>query len=605
MRPRRQLARAWFFGLVMAVLAPAAARAQRGVDAELFHPSLDGYGIFEVDRAEVARQWDFGVRLFANYAGNPLSATMSEPNDPAHVMARRNVLIDKQLALELGMHLGLTHWLELVVDVPVSVASYTAAYGKYGSYDDAMLTRSGFYAASPYGTTPPPNAAPLDARVGFKLKLLRKGMFGLAAGAIVTLPLGDDSAFLGDSGFTFQPKLIADLTRGAITAAINVGAIIRQETQVFDPYDLSDAAFAGAPRLLFDVGHELTWSAGLAYRIVRWVGLGAEMVGLLPLVGKKKDLTADVLGGLQLFPTRDVTVVVGAGGNVIASAARHDDYRVFVGVSWTPVDGRAPLGAGGIDSDRDGVPDVQDLCPLEPEDKDGFDDEDGCPELDNDGDGIPDARDKCPNEPEDRDGFADEDGCPELDNDSDGIPDAQDKCPNEPEDRDGFADDDGCPDLDNDGDGIADAQDKCPNEPETFNGVDDEDGCPDTGGAVVVAAGRISLPDQIQFDIGKATIAARSEALLNRVADKIKANPQIKRIRIEGHTDDVGTPQRNQILSQARAEAVRDYLMQKAIDGDRLQAVGYGNTRPLDPGHNSAARAKNRRVDFIIVEQGQ
>src|SRR5262249_25783383 len=95
---------------------------------------------------------------------------------------------------------------------------------------------------------------------------------------------------------------------------------------------------------------------------------------------------------------------------------------------------------------------------------------------DTDGDGINDDVDKCPQEPEDKDGFQDDDGCPDSDNDSDGIPDAADKCPNEPEDKDGFQDDDGCPDPDNDGDGVPDAQDKCPDQPETKNGFQDEDG---------------------------------------------------------------------------------------------------------------------------------
>ena len=93
------------------------------------------------------------------------------------------------------------------------------------------------------------------------------------------------------------------------------------------------------------------------------------------------------------------------------------------------------------DSDGDGILDQVDKCPDEPEDKDGFEDEDGCPDPDNDKDGIPDTADKCPNEPEDKDGFEDEDGCPDPDNDTDGLPDKTDKCPNEPEDKDGFEDD--------------------------------------------------------------------------------------------------------------------------------------------------------------------
>jgi outer membrane protein OmpA-like peptidoglycan-associated protein len=432
-------------------------------------------------------------------------------------------------------------------------------------------------------------------------------MFGLAAAAVVTLPFGDSAAFLGSGGFTFRPTLIADVTRGPVTAAINIGAIIRPETIVLAPND----PMGTAPRSLIDVGHELTWSAGLAYRFIRWVGVAAEIYGFVPLVSTTvsapfdagKDYTADVAGGFQFFPIKDIAVGVGAGAGIIGSAARHEDYRVFGGVTWAPAEGKGAVASGGIDTDGDGIPDAQDLCPTEPEDKDGFDDEDGCPDPDNDQDGIPDALDKCPNEPEDKDGFQDEDGCPEVDNDGDGIPDAQDKCPNDPEDKDGFQDDDGCPDLDNDGDGIPDAMDKCPNEPETFNGVDDQDGCPDSGGQVTIAGGKIELPENINFDTGQATIAGRSQALMDRVADKIKSNAQVKRIRIEGHTDDVGSSKKNMELSQSRAEAVRDFLIKKGVEPERLQAVGYGDTRPLDKRKTAEARAKNRRVEFIIVEQ--
>jgi OOP family OmpA-OmpF porin len=107
----------------------------------------------------------------------------------------------------------------------------------------------------------------------------------------------------------------------------------------------------------------------------------------------------------------------------------------------------ASFGVGLKDSDGDGIPDVRDQCPDMPEDKDGFQDDDGCPDFDNDNDGIYDAQDKCPNDPEDFDGFEDQDGCPDIDNDHDGITDKLDKCPNAPEDIDGFADDDGCPDA--------------------------------------------------------------------------------------------------------------------------------------------------------------
>ena len=133
--------------------------------------------------------------------------------------------------------------------------------------------------------------------------------------------------------------------------------------------------------------------------------------------------------------------------------------------------------AKGPDRDGDGIIDDVDACPSDPEDFDGFADDDGCPDPDNDRDGITDAHDSCPNVP-----GPPPDGCPKSgrqDRDGDGILDNNDRCPDDPEDKDGFQDEDGCPDPDNDRDGIPDVKDKCPNEPETMNGFQDDDGCPD------------------------------------------------------------------------------------------------------------------------------
>ncbi|MCU1279869.1 MAG: hypothetical protein JWM53_3415 [bacterium] len=591
------LAAALLFTVVS--LAPRLAHAQRGIDAQLFRPALDGYGIFTVERAQTAHQWDFGVKLYADYAANPLRLGLLRDASGAPDV---QTMIDRQVAVHLAAHLGLTNWLQLAVDLPLSAQHYTAAYGSPGSYAGAGLQRTGFYGGdAPYTNVAPPDAAPLDLRLALKARLVRRGLFGLAFAAVATIPFGDKSAFLGDSGFTFRPILIADVTRGPITVAVNVGVIVRGETVVRAP---------GEDRALLDVGHELTWSAGAAYRFVRMAGVAAEIYGLVPLVHSAsgpldggRDYTAEALAGFQFFPRKDLIIAAGGGSSVIRSALRRDDYRAFVGVTWAPAAGRGALTAATADSDGDGIPDDVDACPLEAEDKDQFDDEDGCPEPDNDQDGIADALDRCPNEPEDRDTFQDDDGCPDLDNDRDGVPDVQDKCPSEPEDRDGFQDDDGCPELDNDGDGVADANDKCPNEAETFNGVDDQDGCPDSGGAVVIAGGRFELPENVLFESSRATISPRSEALLARVADKIKANPGLKRVRIEGHSDDLGTARKNHDLSQARADAVRAFLMAKGVEPERLQAIGYGDTRPLDKRRTGEARAKNRRVELIVVEQ--
>ena len=131
------------------------------------------------------------------------------------------------------------------------------------------------------------------------------------------------------------------------------------------------------------------------------------------------------------------------------------------------------------DNDNDGILDGVDKCPVEAEDKDGFEDEDGCIDPDNDKDGIEDTKDMCPMQAEDVDSFEDTDGCPDPDNDNDGLLDGDDKCPAKAEDKDGFEDADGCPDPDNDADGVEDVKDLCPFEAEDKDGFEDEDGCPE------------------------------------------------------------------------------------------------------------------------------
>ncbi len=296
------------------------------------------------------------------------------------------------------------------------------------------------------------------------------------------------------------------------------------------------------------------------------------------------------------------------------------------------------------DSDNDGLKDDIDDCPDEPEDIDGFQDGDGCPELDNDNDGINDDADQCVLEAEDRDGFQDEDGCPDPDNDGDGILDVEDecpieagipekkgcpirdndgdgimndadKCPEQPEDKDGFQDEDGCPELDNDGDGLLDDKDQCPNEAETYNGNKDDDGCPDGDQTVVITKTEIKILEQIFFDTGKATIKSKSFPLLDTVAIVLKQNPQITKIRIEGHTDDVGKDDKNLKLSKERAASVMKYLGEHGVAPERLESEGYGESKPLckdvpellkDKRKNKKAidecRATNRRVQFQVTE---
>ncbi len=247
------------------------------------------------------------------------------------------------------------------------------------------------------------------------------------------------------------------------------------------------------------------------------------------------------------------------------------------------------------DADGDGVSDGDDRCEDVPEDLDGFEDADGCPDTDDDADGVLDTADTCRTEKEDADGFEDADGCPDTDDDKDGVADTADKCPRDAEDEDGFEDEDGCAELDNDQDGVPDGKDKAPNEPETMNGYQDGDGAPDeVPAAVAKFSGRI---EGITFDTGKATIAKSSFATLEEAAKVLTEFPDV-RLEVQGHTDDQGVDEANLKLSQARAEAVVAWLVQHGVAADRLVAKGYGETKPLVPNDSSAHRAQNRRVEF-------
>ncbi len=251
-------------------------------------------------------------------------------------------------------------------------------------------------------------------------------------------------------------------------------------------------------------------------------------------------------------------------------------------------------GCPDLDNDGDGIQDTADQCPDLAEDFDGFQDEDGCPDLDNDGDGIADVDDRCPNEPEDFDGFEDSDGCPDVlqDSDGDGIPDDTDKCPLKPEDIDGFQDDDGCPDLDNDLDGILDTEDQCPNEPETFNGYMDEDGCPDER-----PIEQKFILRGINFESGSAALTPDSYSVLDQVVKSLMAYPEVK-VEIRGYTDSVGSWEFNLGLSQRRADSVKKYLVNSGIQGDRILAKGYGEADPISSNTTAGGRAENRRIEF-------
>jgi outer membrane protein OmpA-like peptidoglycan-associated protein len=273
------------------------------------------------------------------------------------------------------------------------------------------------------------------------------------------------------------------------------------------------------------------------------------------------------------------------------------------------------------DADGDGVSDNVDKCPKQPGPKANG----GCPYGDADGDGIADDKDKCPKEA----GPAENGGCPFGDADGDGVKDADDKCPKDA----GPPENDGCPWGDTDGDGVKDNLDKCPKEkgPKENNGCpwgdrdgdgikDNEDKCPDKAGPPDSGQGKgcprkfklvkinrekkiIEIKQKIHFATARARIMPDSFGLMNQVAQAIRESTDIKKVRIEGHTDSRGSDAYNQKLSERRANAVKKYLLRKKVPADRLEAVGRGETKPVAPNSTAKGREANRRVEFIIVDQ--
>lgn len=232
-----------------------------------------------------------------------------------------------------------------------------------------------------------------------------------------------------------------------------------------------------------------------------------------------------------------------------------------------------------LDRDNDGVPDVDDKCPDTP----GLASLQGCP--DRDGDGIADGDDKCP----DVAGIAKYQGCPIPDTDGDGVNDEEDKCPTVK----GLARYQGCPIPDGDGDGVNDEEDKCPTRPGPVSNM----GCPEIAKEVIEKVNMAAK--NVFFATGSYKLLAKSFKSLNDVAAIMKADESLM-LDIDGHTDEVGSDESNQTLSENRAGSVREYLISKGVAESRMISTGYGESKPVADNKTAAGRAKNRRTEMTV-----
>ena len=551
--------------LLCLVALPAQAIAQQAntPDIQNFRANLAPESVFSTEGAATLGHIKPGAALILNYANQPL---LFETAD-----GEISSVVDQQLAAHLMAGIGLFDRLQLDLQIPL----YLINTGNTEEVFDGGGEFSGFVAGN------------LRARA--KGNIWSNDRIGLAASLAAGVPTGSKTTFVADDSVTITPSLIASAQLGSLMLAANLGARLNNGAELRD----------------LDLGPDFEFRLGAQWFVLAdSLALDFEVFGRRQLA-KTTDggLDANIapiealLGGKWFF-TPDLSVMAGAGTGIIQGYGS-PRFRAIAGLTYAP---GAEVAEEPIDTDGDGIFDPEDACPDQPEDKDGFEDEDGCPDPDNDQDGIGDADDKCPTDAEDKDGFADEDGCPEEDNDQDGVKDADDKCPEEPEDKDGFEDEDGCPDPDNDQDTVPDADDRCPDKA----GAVDNGGCPDEKPKtrVVVTTKNIEITEKIFFDFDKAVIRPESYGTLDEVAAVLVKYPQLKRIEIAGHSDQTGEKGYNKRLSQQRAEAVSDYLSKKGVAKSRMVAKGYGDTRPLVKEEKTAAdSAKNRRVVFEILEQ--
>jgi uncharacterized protein (TIGR03382 family) len=552
----------------LALLAvPVAARAEGGnVDLATFSPTPTTEAeMIHVEAAEVgvAGAWSLGVAF--NYAQNPFQVTMVGGE------AMSSALVGDRMAAELGFAYAITDRIEAGVMLPLLQQSAPEpALANLAPADGTALGDAALHAKAHLAGT-------------------RAAAFALAATLRVPTASGEQYAGAGLAGGL---RAIASLESGRLGGAFNAGFLGRG-TSSFGP---------------FEQGSQLTYGAAGSLRAADALSVIAELYGNAAVTGTSST-ALEWLIGARWRPTPAIGIAAGAGTGILDGAGA-SEFRGFVMLSFSPrARAREPLSQTdrerlneARDDDHDGVPLSADSCPVIAEDKDGFEDGDGCPDPDNDGDGVLDIDDRCPADAEDRDGMDDGDGCPDGDNDGDGIPDHKDKCPAEVEDKDGFKDDDGCDEPDNDVDGIADVVDRCPLEAETINGKSDDDGCPDAGdSAVMVAPDRIEILEPVMFAANSAKIQKKSFNVLGQVAATLRAAREFKRVRVTVYVQPRNS--RDQELSTKRAEAVRAWLIQWGVEPERLESRGLGSAKPLVPPTQKGAEQVNDRVEFIVLEK--
>jgi len=575
----RLLSAVTFAGATMLGVGPAAKTA------------MAQQATFKLDRLEVPGGPDDGVTLYRpvtqqvptffaqiglGYSRSPLlTSTIVTDKDTLHDSAR--AVIQDQFTQYTTVGFAFLDRFAVSASLPVTWGQD----GKLPTYTDNIL---GGGVGSTTFSTGGPGAG--DTRLDLRSVVLRsrdrKAILG--AHLSVFLPTGTQTNFGGDGSATTTVMLDGEYTYRYFTFVANTGLNFRPVNSINVPA-LGDG---------LGIGNEWRWAIGAFVPVREKYRFGVSIFG-------QTGISDTATTGETFFRKQNTPIEWNAEGRMKVGASQHWWVGGSVGTRLTDGYGAPDLRVILLAGVYVPILDVPAPSPTQARDerRQKWRNESSMHDADNDG--IPDDLDACPNEPEDHKGPDPSDGCPmPADRDGDGIPDMSDKCPDQPEDKDGIQDADGCPEDDADHDGIPDAQDACPLEPGQPSPDPKRNGCPQF---IKLEGSSVRILQPVHFAYNSATILPDSFPMLQEIANLLKVNPQIKRMAIEGHTDDRGPADYNMNLSQSRASSVSRWLSEHGVEAGRLEAHGYGKTKPIADNATDEGRTANRRVEFKIVTE--
>ncbi len=646
MKNRRRL-KNWLFSVAALSAAwtsqdAVAQPTQTGFALNRYEPTAAGEWSFWVDHPWYSSTRYFAAGITLNYGHNPLVFGIDNGSSVEKTIS----VMEHQLLGHVDLAGSFLDRVLITASLPVTLLERGTPAG---------------------GAAPTQGVVVGDPRIGLWLRLFgqpyRSGI-SMSIGASAWVPLrqftsSGVSGSSSDSHFRIMPKLVLGGLASRFMWSLTGGFLYRAPAQIgsTDPKGSSVGSevqiglalgYADTVRR-FAIGPEALLSTTL---------LGNDSVQPKPFGADYTSL--ELLLGLHYNIARTVNFGV-AGGMGLLRTPGTPDGRGLLRLSYAPIRKEEPL-----DRDKDGILDVSDACPDTPgiaswnakwngcpdRDKDGVIDtldicpdvpaglrpdpdptKLGCPQSDRDKDGIMDAEDLCPDVPKGERPDPARRGCPMGDRDKDGVLDGEDLCPDTHKSADPDPVKVGCPAEDRDGDGVFDYQDRCPEVPQGARPdpnqpgcplpdrdqdtvADSVDACPDKAGAphpdpkkngcpglVEVKGGQLIIVQPVFFATNRDVILQKSYPVLQSVADALIATPQIRKLSIQGHTDDRGKRDYNVDLSARRARSVLSWLVTNGgVAADRLDSQGFGPDRPIADNATAQGRERNRRVEFVIID---